>query len=295
MTPTILWLSLSIIGLSVSALVYPIAAIAPAQKPVLGYRGNKRGQMAAKGGLFTLIEPLMRVGAGWISRIELTRYRARIDNLLIQAGDHIGITPDEFLALSVLSALLLGTVGVVVSRILEAGVLFSIVGVLLGTTLPYVRIQSEIKSRFKEINRTLPAVIDLAALCMGAGSDFPGAIRLVVNTAHGKKGIVEEEFGRILQEIEVGHTRKEALEAFLLRAPTDSVRDFVNATVQAEQKGNPLSEVLQIQAQTLRLHRSVAAEEAAARAGLLMMIPLMLLLCCILLVLIGPFIINGIG
>jgi tight adherence protein C len=161
--------------------------------------------------------------------------------------------------------------------------------------MPYSQLSAEIKHRFKEINRTLPTVIDLAALCMGAGSDFPGAIRMIVESAGAEKGVIEEEFRRILQELDLGHTRKQALEAFLERAPTESVRDFVSATIQAEQKGNPLAEVLQIQATVLRLHRTVAAEEGAARAGVLMIIPMVLLMLCILLLLVGPFAVKGIG
>jgi tight adherence protein C len=62
--------------------------------------------------------------------------------------------------------------------------------------------------------------------------------------------------------------------------------------VQAEEKGNPLAEVLQIQATMLRMRRSVAAEESAARAGVLMMGPLMLIFATIMLIILGPFAVN---
>jgi len=64
--------------------------------------------------------------------------------------------------------------------------------------------------------------------------------------------------------------------------------------VQSEEKGNPLSEVLNIQATMLRMRRSVAAEESAARAGIYMMGPLMLIFACIMLIILGPFIVNSI-
>ncbi|MEZ4339553.1 MAG: hypothetical protein R3B82_23265, partial [Sandaracinaceae bacterium] len=59
------------------------------------------------------------------------------------------------------------------------------------------------------------------------------------------------------------------------------------------EKGNPLAEVLRIQATMLRMRRSVMAEEAAARAAVLMMGPLMLIFCAIILVLLGPFIVQS--
>ena len=63
--------------------------------------------------------------------------------------------------------------------------------------------------------------------------------------------------------------------------------------MQSEEKGNPLAEVLRIQANMLRMRRSVLAEESAARAAVLMMGPLMLIFGAIILVLLGPFIINS--
>jgi tight adherence protein C len=75
--------------------------------------------------------------------------------------------------------------------------------------------------------------------------------------------------------------------------PTEAVKEFVSSVIQAEEKGNPLSEVLRIQARMLRMRRSVAAEQNASRAGLMMMIPLLLIFASIILLLLGPFIING--
>jgi tight adherence protein C len=68
--------------------------------------------------------------------------------------------------------------------------------------------------------------------------------------------------------------------------------DFVGAVVQAEEKGNPLGEVLRIQAQMLRMRRSVMAEEAAAKAAVKLIGPLMLIFIALMLVLMGPFAIN---
>jgi tight adherence protein C len=169
------------------------------------------------------------------------------------------------------------------------------VGGLLGAALPWMQVQNEIRQRFRQIDRGLPAAIDILALCMGAGLDFPAALRSAAGERGTTRGAVAEEFERILQELEVGHPRVQALRSFERRAPTEAVRGFVGAVAQAEQKGNPLVEVLQIQAQVMRAQRSVAAEEAAARAGVLMIVPLFLLLCCILLLLMGPFIVNGMG
>jgi tight adherence protein C len=146
----------------------------------------------------------------------------------------------------------------------------------------------------KDITRGLPHAIEIAALCMSAGADFPGALRLIATTGgRASDDALRRELSLILEELELGHTRREALVHLSERVPSPAVRDFVNAVIQAEEKGNPLARVIQIQGRTLNQRRSVAAEEAAARAGVLMIAPLMLLLCAILLLLMGPFIVSA--
>jgi tight adherence protein C len=70
------------------------------------------------------------------------------------------------------------------------------------------------------------------------------------------------------------------------------VTEFVAALVQAEDRGNPVAEVLQIQAGVSRMRRTVNAEEAAAKAGVKMVGPLFLLFACIMLLVMGPMILK---
>ncbi len=288
-------LTLALVAIAVGCGAHAVARAPLPSAPQLGHRGEKRRRTLSKGGTFRLLEPLMRPVAGWISLLPLGKTRERIDGQLVQSGHYLGITADELVALSLLSALLFALFGALFSRVLDLGLLLVMVGALLGAALPRMQVKGEIRQRFRQIDRGLPAAIDIVALCMGAGLDFPAALRLAAGDGGREHDALADELGRILQELEVGHTRVQALRAFERRAPTEAVRGFVSAVAQAEEKGNPLVEVLKIQAQVLRAQRSVAAEEAAARAGVLMVVPLFLLLCCILLLLLGPFIVNGMG
>ena len=144
----------------------------------------------------------------------------------------------------------------------------------------------------KEINRRLPYAIDLLSLAMGAGLDFPGSVRQVVEKSGSPDDPVVEEFTLILQSLQLGRTRRQALEEFAQRAPVDSVVEFVGALVQAELRGNPVAEVLRIQAEVARRKRTVRAEEAAARAGVQMMMPLVLVFLCILILIVAPIIMR---
>lgn len=96
----------------------------------------------------------------------------------------------------------------------------------------------------------------------------------------------------MLQELDLGHTRRSAMEGFAARIPTDQVREFVNSVVQAEEKGSPLASVLTIQAQTQRLRRSIAAEETASEAALMLLGPMTLIFLCVIVLLLGPVVVR---
>lgn len=283
------------LGLVVSGValgVFTLARNPPVDTPRLGMRGLKRALALDAEGSFGTIEPLMRLVAGWVAHLPLGDRRRRIDELLKHSGDWLGLTANEFVALSFLGFVGFSVFGLAAVNLAELPAALVAFFGGLGAILPYVRATGERDKRFKEINRALPGSIDLASLCMGAGLDFPGSIRQIVDKS-GRDDSLVQEYRYILRELELGRTRRQALENFADRAPTEAVRDFVGTVVQSEEKGNPLAEVLRIQANMLRMRRSVLAEESAARAAVLMMGPLMLIFGAIILVLLGPFIINS--
>src|SRR6185312_13047746 len=208
-------------------------------------------------------------------------------------GDYLGLTPEEYVSLSLVSAVGFGVVGSLSAAVLGNNpMLFLMIGTGLGAALPYLQISGEGQRRIKEINRGLPYVVDLMALGMSAGLDFPGAVRQVVEKSSNPEDPLIEELTRVLQELQLGRTRKQALTDFAKRAPTPAVTEFVSALVQAEDRGNPVADVLQIQAGVSRMRRTVNAEEAAAKAGVKMVGPLFLLFACIMLLVMGPMILK---
>jgi tight adherence protein C len=131
-------------------------------------------------------------------------------------------------------------------------------------------------------------VIDLLSLGLSAGLDFPGSLRQVVDKASTPDDPLIEELNLILEELRMGKTRKEALSQFAARVPGETVREFVGAVIQAEERGNPLARVLQIQAETSRQRRSVRAEEAASRASLQIIMPMVMIFVAILMLIVTP-------
>lgn len=263
--------------------------------PRLGHRGAGRRSAMAQGGLFPTAEPFVRFLAGILALLPLPKLRQRQELELKRASYCLGLTPDEYSALCIVSAVVLGAVTYGLCRLAGESGIFALPAIAFGAILPVLQVQEIIRKRLKEVSRELPHAIEIAAMCMGAGLDFPGSLRQLSMPGRGKASAVAEEFGAILEELDLGHTRREALLHFAERVPTTAVRDFVNAVIQAEQKGNPLARVIRVQGRMLNMRRSVAAEEAATRAGVMMMGPMVLLLGCILLLLMGPFIVKGIG
>lgn len=238
------------------------------------------------------LEPFVRWLGVRTSAVMSDGFHAKLDRQLTMAGDYLGITPSEYVALSILGGAMGLGAGMILHRMIGAGPIVVLSSVFLGAGSVYLTISSEAESRLKRISRGLPHAIDLMALGMSAGLDFHGAIRQLVEKSGDADDPLVEELGFMLQKISLGNTRRQVLTEFAERAPVEVVLEFVGAVVQAEERGHPVSRVLQIQATTSRERRSTVAEEKAARAGVALMIPLVLLFASILLLLLAPTVIR---
>lgn len=278
---------------SVFLATYAVAS-APSKPAVrLGMRGLKRRRVVDEGGTFASAEPLARWMGVRVSGLLGDELRGRVDREICLAGDYLGLTPEEYVGLCILSAFAGILIGSVAGIVVGAGpVLFAISLGGLGAVLPYIQVSEVANERLKIINRRLPVVIDLMALSMSAGLDFPGAVRQVVEKSSNPDDPLIEEMTRILQELQLGKTRRQVLTELAVRAPVASVSEFVAALTQAEERGNPVAEVLQIQAVVSRQRRTVNAEEAAAKAGVKILGPLFLCFACILLLVVGPMVLT---
>lgn len=277
-------------GVAIFAATRNLAGVRPLPRPELGHRGLMRTRALDRAG-FAAIEPSLRFLAALASHLPCHRTRARLETAIERAGHALGLCADECMALcALLAALAAGFFAA-----LGFGIAAVAIAACAGMLAPLAELYEHGRARRRQIARRLPAAIDLMALCMGAGLDFTSALEMVARELGGTSDALRSELRRLLQELELGRTRARALAELADRVPTPAVRDFAHAVIQAEQRGNPLAQVLQVQARVLRLRRSVAAEEAAARASVLFLLPLLLLLAAVLLLLFGPFIVNGSG
>ena len=285
------YLFIGTLALAMFLFAYGIASAPSQPSNPLGLRGLKRQRVLASNETWAAVEPLVRWMGVRVSGIMTPSQRQSLDEQIGLAGDWMGITAEEYLALSLLSGIASAAAGAaggyVIGGVGLAKMLPLILG-LVGLFLPYMQVTGAAQERLKEVSRGLPYAIDLMALAMGAGLDFPGAVRQVVQKASNPDDALVEEFTLLTQSLSLGRTRRDALTEFAKRAPVEAVKEFVGSLIQAEERGNPVAEVLQIQATGSRTRRSVRAEELAAKAGVAMVGPLMLVFAAVMLLILGP-------
>ena len=256
-------------------------------------RGLVRRRALESNPAWAQIEPFVRWLGVRVSGVIGEQARQRMDAQIALAGDYLGLTAEEAVALSILTFLGGGCAGAIGAYLGGGNVgLFTVIGLTVGAVLPYLQISGESTRRLQSINEALPYVVDLMALAMSAGLDFPAAVRQVVEKSTNAEDPLIVELTRIVRELSIGRTRKQALADFAARAPTAAVTEFVGALTQAEDRGNPVADVLLIQAGVARMRRTVRAEEAAAKAAVKMVGPLFLLFACIMLLVMGPMVMK---
>jgi len=218
------------------------------------------------------------------SALEKTRVK------LAQAGNPSGMGPIEFIGLRYLVALGLGGGFFVLVLVSGMGITYSLllgmVCGILGFVLPNIWLDRKRKARRKEITRSLPDAIDLLTISVESGLGFDPALQRV---AEKWDNALTREFARVLSEMRIGKTKREALREMSLRADEDSLTTFVSSVIQADTLGVPITQVLRIQSEAMRVKRRQRAEEMAQKAPLKMLFPMVFLIFpALYVVILGP-------
>ncbi len=288
-----LWLA---IGAAAAAAMAMVLLLLPSElrDPMLrGYRATRRRDALAESALLRMAWPFIKLGTYYAQLVPAKEWKEKTSPKLRNAGEPWGLSPDEFLGLIFASVGFALVGGFLFTQLANMGFGLVIVGAFLGLMLPSMWLNDKAQSRLASINRGLPQALDLIVLSMGAGLDFIGAVRHVVEKWSDKRDPLCEELSRFLHELSLGKTRREALEDLAYRAPTELVKAFVTNAIQAEKRGTPLVEVLKIQAEVARTKRFQTAEKIAGRAGVVILMPLMFIFAATVLVMFGSLIVKG--
>ncbi len=277
-------------SLAFTALALGQSVVLPA--PDLGLRGYKRHRAMQERGMFRTLEPVIRKIASWIAHLPLGGMRRRAQQRLVQAGDHLGLSADEWFASCLLGAFFGAAFGMALVATGSVPMFVIAVFAIVGVFMPYNLIIDATATRRREIKRDLPITIDIISLAMSAGMTFTAAVADVIARWPTREAPMREELGLMLRRMELGHSRAAALRLLAERVPLEAVRDFSAAVMQSEDKGTPLRDVLAIQAEMMRARASLHAEEAAVKAAMKMLIPLTLLLLATFVIIAGPLILR---
>ena len=206
-------------------------------------------------------------------RIDLFLLRAfhldvKLEELHMMMGRPVKPTPVQMLHMKELLAFAMG------------GMLWFMTGMpfmaffgAVGFFIPDSIFNGRIRTRQNEIMRNFPTFVDLAALTIEAGLDYMSAFERILKNSRSRTEL-EVELGKMLNEISLGYSRKDALKRLAMRTGVQEIRSFVGLIIQSDELGTSLVELLRNYATDMRFRRLNKAEKLAAQASTKMLIPL---------------------
>jgi tight adherence protein C len=155
-------------------------------------------------------------------------------------------------------------------------VVFAIaLGVIGGWIGPSFVVHRRLRARLGKVDDALPGFIDLLVVTLEAGVGFTAALRMSSERLDGPLG---EEIRLTIQEQMLGLSTLGALESWLRRCDTPSVRSFVRAMVQGDRLGVSIGQILRNQAIEMRARQKHVVEERAQKAPIKILFPLVFLI-----------------
>ncbi|MFA6004433.1 MAG: type II secretion system F family protein [Elusimicrobiota bacterium] len=191
----------------------------------------------------------------------------KLEELHMMMGRPNKPTPLDMLHLKeILTAVFCGCM-YMVSDSIFLGLLFGVLGFLIPDSL----FRARVRSRQQDIMRNFPTFVDLTAI--EAGLDYMTAIDRILKNSKTKTEL-ENELGKMTNEISLGYSRRDALKRLAMRTGIQEIRSFVGLIVQSDELGTSLVELLRNYATDMRFRRLNKAEKLAAQASTKMLIPL---------------------
>ncbi len=207
---------------------------------------------------------------------------------LLVAGNPMNLGAREFYGISLASTLLGAYLAFLVFRqgATTLNVVLSILILILMYFFPKVWLQSRVSRRQNAVRRGLPDALDMLSVCATAGLGFDQSLQRVSEYWDTPIG---REFGRVISEMEMGLSRRDALRNLSDRLDIREISSFVALILQTEQLGMSISDTLHAQADQMRIERRFRAQEQAQKAPIKMLIPMAVLIFpALLAVILGP-------
>jgi tight adherence protein C len=222
-----------------------------------------------------VLTPLLERLVGLGKRITPADHAERIRRKLDIAGNPPGWSADRVTALKVLGVFVGPAAGALLAVALgwQTGPMLvsALGGGATGYFAPNLYLYQKGYDRTAKMQKALPDAIDLLTISVEAGLGFDSALSQVARNTDGPLAL---EFARVLQEMQIGLGRANALRALGERSTLPDLRSFASAIVQSSE---------------IRVKRRQRAEEQAQKVPVKILLPLiMCILPCLFIVVIGP-------
>lgn len=235
-----------------------------------------------------VLNPLLKSTGKRLQRLAPSSLKDGMGGKLAMAG--LKVTPEQYAGWHVVGAMIGLGFGLLLSLMSTSAAAMRLMTCILlalaGGAFPGLLLRSKIQQRQRKIVQDLPDALDLLTVSVKAGLGFDSAVLRVTEKM---KGPLSQELGKVLHEVKAGIMRKDALRSMAERTGVKELQAFVGTMIQADQLGVSISNVLQIQSDSLREERRQAAEEKAMKAPVKMLFPLVIFIFpTLFIVLLGP-------
>jgi tight adherence protein C len=252
---------------------------------------NLRSEQLQRSALERLVFPFAGKVISTITRLTPLDLYGRVNRLVVLAGNPPALTAERIVAFKIVFAIVGLVAGIGVASLLPfsgtfATVISVVIFTLIGYTAPSAAVSARASKRQKEIRKALSDTMDLLTISVEAGLGFDAALGQVVRNVPGP---LSEEISRMLQEMQIGVSRTEALRHLNDRTDVPELDGFVLSMIQADKYGVGVAKVLRAQSQELRQKRRQRAEETAQKVPVKLLFPMIfMILPAMFIVILGP-------
>jgi tight adherence protein C len=214
----------------------------------------------------------------------------RLHEKLELAGNPPGWTVDRVASGKVVAFVAAMLVSLMLSIIMGFSFIVTLLFVMgasiAGYMAPNMYLYQRAYERAGLMQKSLPDAIDLLTISVESGLGFDAAVAQV---ARNTEGPLADEFARMLQEMQIGRGRSEALRSLADRTSLPDMRGFASAMIQADSFGIPVGQVLRVQSSEIRVKKRQWAEEQAQKVPVKILVPLIFcILPCLFIAVLGP-------
>lgn len=204
------------------------------------------------------------------------------------------MSAQEFNSIKIFVSIIFLIIFIIAAIFIPVGFIYKflifLAGALLGVMGPTLFLRSKVRGHQQKIRDQLPDAMDLLGVCIEAGLSFDISL---LKVAEKLKGPFIDELLIVHREMQMGRTRREALQNLAASTDIPELKTFTSALAQAEQLGIPIINVMRIQSAQLRVTRKQIAQEKGMKAPIKMMIPMIFFVFpVIFIILMGPTVIN---